>query len=67
VALSLRNRPRLLVNTHYRVVGIATGPSEPSAELKKLIVSRLEDGGVVELVADSDVKPAWQLLAIEAR
>ena len=62
----VRERPLLLVNTHYRVLGIATGPAGPPPQLEVLIVSRLEDGDVVELVTDSDVQPSWQLLALEA-
>lgn len=57
-------RPLLLVNTHYRVVGVATGPAAPPARLEVLVVSRLEDGAVVELVNGSETQPAWQLLAL---
>jgi hypothetical protein len=56
--------PLLLVNTHYQVLGVATGPVAPPPQLGVLVVSRLEDGAVVELMAGSDTQPAWQLLAL---
>lgn len=57
------DKPLLLVNTTYRVLGIATGPASPPPQLRVLIVSRLENGEVVELV-NEDPQPAWQLLAL---
>lgn len=59
----LNGSPLVLVNSHYRVMGIATGPAAPPPQIKVLIVSRLENGSVVELINDSDTQPAWQLLA----
>jgi hypothetical protein len=56
--------PLLLVNTHYRVLGVATGPVAPPPHLEVLVVSHLEHGAVVELVNGSDTQPAWQLLAL---
>jgi hypothetical protein len=60
----LDRSPLVLVNTRYRVLGIATGPAAPPPQVEVDIVSRIEDGSVVELISDSDTQPAWQLLAI---
>ena len=60
----LDGSPLVLVNTHYRVMGIATGPPTPPPHVEVLIVSRLENGSVVELINDSDTQPAWQVLAM---
>ena len=57
------DKPLLLVNITYRVLGIATGPATPPARLQVAIVSRLENGEVVELI-NEDPQPAWQLLAL---
>lgn len=54
----------VLVNEQYRVVAVATGPATPPSPLSVLIVSRLEDGGVVELMSSSDDQPAWQVFAL---
>ena len=59
----LDGAPLVLVNTHYRVLGIATGPAAPPPQLEVRIASRLENGSAVELVNGSNTQPAWQLLA----
>ena len=59
----LRDLPLLLVNEHYGLLGIATGPATPPSRLEVLIVSRLEDGRVVELIND-DPQPSWQIFAL---
>jgi len=61
---TLRGRPLLLVNTHYRVLAIATGPATPPARLEVLVVPLVEDGSVVELVSDAEDQPGWQTLAL---
>jgi hypothetical protein len=60
----LDESPLVLVNTRDRVMGIATGPTAPPPRVEVHIVSRLENGSVVELISPSDTQPAWQLLAI---
>jgi hypothetical protein len=45
----LHGQALLLVNTHYRVLGIATGPAAPPSRLEVMWASRLENGAVVEL------------------
>jgi hypothetical protein len=54
----------LLVNKHYRVLGIATGPSSPPARLEVFVVSRIEGGSVVELVSGDQEQPSWQVFAL---
>jgi len=60
----ISGRPLLMVNTHYRVLGIATGPAAPPSRLVVLIVSRMENGSVVELLSGSEDQPSWQLFAL---
>ncbi len=60
----VQEHPLLLVNTHHGVLGVATGPSSPPSQLEVLIVSRLENGSVVELVAPDATQPSWQLFSI---
>lgn len=62
----IQGHPLLLVNTHYRVLGIATGLATPPSKLEVLIVSRLENGSVVELVNGDDTQPAWQTFALRS-
>jgi hypothetical protein len=62
----LRGNPLLLVNTRYRLVGIATGPPTPPSSLVVTLVSRIEDGAAVELMSDDDSQPAWQLVDLVA-
>ena len=63
----LGGQPLLLVSTDYGVMGIATGPGTPPSRLVVLLVSRLEDGGVVELINNDEFQPGWQILSIVAR
>jgi hypothetical protein len=62
----LDGQPLLLVNTAYRVLAVATGPAAPPSRLAVLIVCRLEDGSVVELLSEADDQPAWQTFALQA-
>ena len=60
-----RGFPLLLVNTHHRVIGVATGPAAPPSKLEVMIVCRLDDdGSVVELPSSDDTQPAWQTFAL---
>lgn len=61
----LKGNPLLLVNSHHRVLGVATGPTEPPSRLQVTIVTRLEAGAAVELVTDRDGQPSWQLLTLD--
>jgi hypothetical protein len=60
----IQDHPLLLTNAHYGVLGLATGPAVPPSKLEVLVVSRLEDGCVVELLNGDDSQPAWQILAL---
>ncbi|MFZ4519588.1 MAG: hypothetical protein ACOYOP_14455 [Microthrixaceae bacterium] len=60
----LHDRPLLLVNTHHRVLALATGPATPPSRLEVLWVSRIEDGTVVELLTDDPAQPTWQTFAV---
>lgn len=62
----LGGQPLLLVNTSYRVLAVATGPASPPSKLAVLIVCRLENGSVAELLSGADDQPAWQTFALEA-
>lgn len=59
----LDGRPFVLLSTPHGVLAVATGLSEPPQRLVVTLVSRLEDGAVVELVGDGE-QPAWQLFAV---
>jgi len=59
-----RDLPLVMVNTQHRVLAVATGPATPPAKLAVLIVSRLEDGGVVELLNSDEDQPSWQVFAL---
>lgn len=59
----LNGQPFILLSTHNGVLAVATGPAAPPDRLVVTLVSRLEDGAVVELVGDGD-QPAWQLFAL---
>jgi hypothetical protein len=53
-----------VLSERYGVLGIATGPSELSCELRlRSNVSRLENGETVEIPAVDDTQPSFQLLA----
>jgi hypothetical protein len=53
-----------VLNERYGVLGIATGPSELSCELRLCSnVSRLENGETVEIPAVDHAQPSLQLLA----
>lgn len=60
----VQGHPLLLVNEHHGVLAVATGPATPPSQLAVLLVSRLDDGGVVELVAADDSQPSWQTFAL---
>ncbi len=60
----VQGHPLALVNEHHRVLAVATGPAGPPPRLAVLLVSRLEDGGVVELLAEDETQPAWQVFAL---
>lgn len=62
----VRDQPLVMVNRHHRVLAVATGPASPPPQLAMLIVCRLEDGGVVELLSDRDDQPSWQTFALHA-
>ena len=56
--------PLVLVSESYGVLGIATGPPEPPAQLRVWSnISRLEDGEAVEIPAVDPEQPSLQLLA----
>jgi hypothetical protein len=60
----LSGEPLVLVSERYRVLAVATGPGEPPDCISvSSNVSRLEDGEAVEIPADADDQPSWQLLA----
>lgn len=56
--------PFALVNVHHGVLALATGPPAPPARLELVVVSRLEDGGVVEVPSADPDQPSWQILAL---
>lgn len=62
----VRDQPLVMVNRQHRVLAVATGPASPPPQLAMLIVCRLEDGGVVELLSDHDDQPSWQTFALHA-
>ena len=56
--------PLVLVSEAYGVLGIATGPAEPPAQLRVWSnISLLEDGEAVEIPAVDPEQPSLQLLA----
>jgi hypothetical protein len=62
--LLIETAPLVLVSEAYGVLGIATGPAEPPAQLRVWSnISRLEDGEAVEIPALDDDQPSLQLLA----
>jgi hypothetical protein len=60
----VREQPLVMVNRQHGVLAVATGPASPPPQLAMLIVCRLEDGGVVELLSDRDDQPSWQIFAL---
>jgi hypothetical protein len=60
----IETAPLVLVSEAYRVLGIATGPAEPPAQLRVWPnISLLEDGEAVEIPAVDPEQPSLQLLA----
>jgi hypothetical protein len=56
--------PLVLVSEAYGVLGIATGPAKPPAQLRVWAnISLLEDGEAVEIPAVDEEQPSLQLLA----
>src|SRR5262249_23926565 len=57
--------PLVLVSQTSGVLGIATGPADPPAQLRVWPnISCLEDGEAVEIPAVDDEQPSLQLLAV---
>ena len=55
----------VLVNPHYRLVGLAFGPADVPRRLAvRFGVQRLEDGSAVELPGDGE-QPGWLLFRCE--
>ena len=60
----VQTAPLVLVSEAYGVLGIATGPAEPPAQLRVWSnISLLEDGEAVEIPAVDPEQPSLQLLA----
>ena len=60
----IETAPLVLVSEAYGVLGIATGPAEPPAQLRVWSnISVLEDGEAVEIPAVDPEQPSLQLLA----
>jgi len=60
----IETAPLVLVSEAYGVLGIATGPAEPPAQLRVWSnISLLEDGEAVEIPAVDPEQPSLQLLA----
>jgi hypothetical protein len=60
----IETAPLVLVSEAYGVLGIATGPAEPPAQLRVWPnISLLEDGEAVEIPAVDPEQPSLQLLA----
>lgn len=60
----LDGQPLLLVNTCYRVLGLATGPSTAPPQLKASLVFAFENESVTEMLAASDDQPTVHTLAL---
>jgi hypothetical protein len=60
----IETAPLVLVSEAYGVLGVATGPLEPPAQLRVWSnISLLEDGEAVEIPAVDPEQPSLQLLA----
>lgn len=60
----IETAPLVLVSEAYGVLGVATGPAEPPAQLRVWSnISLLEDGEAVEIPAVDPEQPSLQLLA----
>lgn len=60
----IETAPLVLVSEAYRVLGVATGPAKPPAQLRVWSnISLLEDGEAVEIPAVDPEQPSLQLLA----
>lgn len=60
----IETAPLVLVSEAYGVLGVATGPTEPPAQLRVWSnVSLLENGEAVEIPAVDPEQPSLQLLA----
>ncbi len=53
---------RSLWSAQHGVLAVATGPTSPPDRLIVQLVSRVEDGSVVELIGGDD-QPSWQVFA----
>jgi hypothetical protein len=61
----IETAPLVVVSETHGVLGIATGPAEPPAQLRVWPnISRLEDGEAVEIPAVDEDQPSLQLLAV---
>lgn len=58
----LRGKPLVLWSAQHGVLAVATGPTSPPDRLVVQLVSRVEDGSVVELIGGDD-QPSWQVFA----
>ena len=57
-----RGEPLVLWSAQHGVLAVATGPTSPPDRLVVQLVSRVEDGSVVELIGGDD-QPSWQVFA----
>lgn len=60
----LHGRPLLLVNTCYRVLGVATGPADPPGELKVSLAFAFDNNTVTRVLPAGEDQPTFQTLAL---
>lgn len=56
--------PLVLVNTYYRVLGLAAGPPEPPRQLKVSLAFAFEDSSVTEVLPAGEGQPGFHTLAL---
>ena len=61
---SLNDEPLLLVNTYYRVFGLATGPATAPAQLKASLAFAFENSSVTMTLPAGEDQPTLYTLAL---
>lgn len=62
----LDGEPLLLVNTSYRVLGVATGPLTPPAQLRVSLAFAFENESVTRMLPAGDGQPTIHTLALRS-
>ena len=62
----IKGDPMVLVNTYYRVLGLAAGPPEPPRQLKVSLAFAFADSSVTQVLPAAQDQPTLHTLALRS-